>query len=347
MNATRKAENVEISHYISDFLNRYLTNFKTQSACTQRNYKVSISLYLDFLQERFDLNFSQLEYSCFDKYHIEKWREWMFERGNTVNTINRRISCLNGFLKYLGLKDVALGKLYTEAMSIEHPRNTKNSRSAALNEEEIKVFMSTQDISTPTGRRDHALFMTIYGTAARISEVLGLKVSDVRLKRKPYSVTLNGKGSKVRTVYISSSLASLLRRYLNEFHGFEPNSNSFLFFSTSCGGSGERMLSQTAVDKRIKLSAAKAKEKLPGFPEKLHAHELRHSRATNWLKEGLNLLQIQRLLGHESLDTTAKYLNFDDSFINENNEKLLSKNERKIQKKWRNADGSLRKDCGL
>ena len=144
-----------------------------------------------------------------------------------------------------------------------------------------------------------------YGTATRIDEVLSLKIRQINLKaNKPY-ITVIGKGSKIRSAYLMSGLVTTLKKYIGTFHGEEPNPDDYLFYSSWHGEKAK--LSQKAVRKRLKVYAAKAHEICLDVPLDLHSHMWRHAKATHWLEDGINIVEISKLLGHESLETTMKY----------------------------------------
>lgn len=144
-----------------------------------------------------------------------------------------------------------------------------------------------------------------YGTATRIDEVLSLKIRQINLKAdKPY-ITVIGKGSKIRSAYLMSGLVTTLKKNIGTFHGEEPNPDDYLFYSSWHGEKAK--LSQKAVRKRLKVYAAKAHEICLDVPLDLHSHMWRHAKATHWLEDGINIVEISKLLGHESLETTMKY----------------------------------------
>ncbi len=84
--------------------------------------------------------------------------------------------------------------------------------------------------------------------------------------------------------------AAHMQKYLNEFHGERLDGEAYLFYSGNTGIYGK--MSQTAVDKFLKKYAAKCRRKCPDIPIKLHAHQFRHAKASHWLEDGMNIVQI-------------------------------------------------------
>jgi site-specific recombinase XerD len=124
-----------------------------------------------------------------------------------------------------------------------------------------------------------------------------------------------------------------------------PDNNAYVFFSRNTGIYGK--MSQTAVNKRLRYHAAIAHLSCKDVPLDIHAHQLRHARASHWLEEGVNLLQISFLLGHESLETTQIYLDITTEQDIEALATLEDENDKKITKKWNSGKGTLASFCGM
>ena len=95
----------------------------------------------------------------------------------------------------------------------------------------------------------------------------------------------------------------------------------------------------------LKKYAAQAKVHCPDVPLTLHAHQLRHARATHWLDEGMNIVQISHLLGHAQVETTMVYLDISIEQTTSALETLLKKEDAAVKPKWKNPDGSLASFC--
>jgi site-specific recombinase XerD len=201
------------------------------------------------------------------------------------------------------------------------------------------------DVSGKTGRRDLAFMILLYSTAARMDELLDMKVGQINLNgNKPYA-NIIGKGNKVRTLYLLPKTVAHLEQYLREFHGKSPDLDAYLFYSRNTGLHGK--MSQPAIDKFLKKYAAKCHEECPDIPLNLHAHMFRHGKASHWLEDGMNIVQISFLLGHENLQTTMIYL----EVTTENVAEALATHEEEKYKavtpKWKSPAGSLVDFCGV
>ena len=133
-----------------------------------------------------------------------------------------------------------------------------------------------------------------------------LKLDDLHIGEhdgKNY-ITVWGKGTKLRNIYLLPEVVKIIRQYVHMFHGDTPNKDEYLFYSNYNGN--RHKLSPEAINKRLKIYARLAHATCSEMPENIHCHNLRSARATHWLEEDLNVLMIQKLLGHENISTTTK-----------------------------------------
>ena len=172
-----------------------------------------------------------------------------------------------------------------------------------------------------------------YSLVPGMDEILSLKTEQLNLDAEKANVTIIGKGSKIRTLYLLPKAVSHLKKYLKEFHGDTPNPKAYVFYSRNTGLHGK--MSQAAVNKQLKKHARIAHEICDAVPQDLHAHQLRHAKASHWLEDGMNIVQISFLLGHEQLQTTMVYL--DITIEQEVNAlaTLEDENDKKVSKKWK------------
>ena len=338
-------ESVNIARHISTFLNVYVPSQKTKSDHTLRAYEYALSLYLGFLETQKKIMPENLRGECFCMDYIEEWLLWIMEqRGCGPATCNNRLASLRVFLKYLGKKDASYLHLSQAASQIPRKKQ-RRKKVTGMSKKAVQALLSVPDITTKTGRRDLALMITIYSTAARLDEVLSLKAKHMHLDAaKPY-ITVIGKGDKIRTLYLLPKVTAHLEKYIMEHHGSSPDPDSFVFYSRNHGVLGK--MSQTAVSKRLAIHAAAAYQICDDVPPGLHAHQLRHAKASHWLEDGMNIVQISFLLGHEQLNTTMIYLDITTEEEAKALATLEDENEKTVLKKWKNNNSSLADFCGV
>lgn len=168
----------------------------------------------------------------------------------------------------------------------------------SLTEEEVEALLNAPDITTPLGLRDRAMLETLYATGLRVSELVGLTVTQISLTQGVVKVI--GKGRKERLVPLGELAVEWLERFMNEARPLlltagRPSASLF----TSRLGEG---MSRQAFWQLIKRYALQA-----GISKPLSPHTMRHAFATHLLNHGADLRVVQLLLGHSSLSTTQIY----------------------------------------
>lgn len=268
----------------------YLQAIKNASAHTLRNYGVDLADFQRFIQTD--------KLSCIDKRMIRGYLAHLNQKNATKRTILRRLSALRSFFKYL-LKE---GVITTNPLEeIEAPKLEKTIP-APLTREEIDRLFQQPDIKTYLGYRDRCIIELFYSSGLRISELVGLGRTD--FDSTNLTLRVKGKGKKERVIPITKNAATWINTYLNhperildsELHQAEKN-HVAIFLNKW----GER-LSVRSVDRNFKLYLKRS-----GLAAKATPHTIRHTIATHWLENGMDLKTIQILLGHSSLATTTIY----------------------------------------
>lgn len=344
MKKTEK-EAVEIAGHIHIFLHEYAPAHLTSSRHTLKSYKTALFLFFTFLENEKGIRSTSLKAGCFSRANIEQWVEWLMNVRNCASdTANNRLASLRVFLKYLGSRDPSYLYFYQESLGIPRKKGMCK-KVCGLSREAVQALLKAPDISTKTGRRDVAFMVLLYSTAARIDEILDMKVGQLHLAcKKPYANVV-GKGNKIRTLYLLPKTVAHVERYLYEFHGESPEQKAYLFYSRNTGVYGK--MSQPAVDKFLKKYARQCRGCCPDIPANLHAHMFRHAKASHWLEDGMNIVQVSFLLGHENLQTTMVYLDISTENMSEALATLEEEKDKSAIPKWKNADGSLVDFCGL
>jgi site-specific recombinase XerD len=337
-------ESITIAKHINKFLNEYAPSRATQSEHTLKSYGEALSLYIGFLETEKGVNSNTLRKECFCAENVESWLVWLMkERSCSPRTCNTRLASLRAFSNYLGEKDISFLHIAQSLSQIKRCK-TAARKVVGMSKQAILALVSAPDSTTKTGRRDIALMVTMYSTAARIDEVLSLQVKQLHLDNvKPY-VTVIGKGGRIRTLYLLPKAVSHLKAYLQDAHGETPNPESYVFYSRIKGTSGK--MSQKAVNKQLRKHAIAAKVNCKDVPIDVHAHQFRHAKASHWLEDGMNIVQISFLLGHAQLETTMVYLDITTEQEAQALATLGDENEKSLPKKWKEGQ-SLASLCGV
>ena len=338
-------EAIEISKVISVFLRDYAPVQLSSSRHTLRSYETAISLYIGFLESARGITSSNFSKECFEKKIVEEWLAWLSKnRRCSPETCNNRMASLRTFLKYLGDCNVGYIYLASEAASIKN-RKTQKKKIHGLTRESVQVLLNEPDAKTITGLRDLVFMILLYATAARIDEMLSIKLGDLHLTEdRPY-VVIHGKRNKVRSLYLLPKAVAHLKQYLKIYHDDTTDLEAYAFFSRINGKHGK--MTQPAISKMLKKYAATAHEKCTDVPLDLHAHQFRHAKASHWLEDGLNIVQISYLLGHAQLQTTMIYLDITLEQKNAALATLEDENDKKVKAKWKMPGNTLSAFCGV
>jgi len=273
------------------------------SGCTIEGYRDTFRLFLSFMHELLKKRPAELSLNDLDAdtvlaflNHLEK------QRGNSPRTRNTRLAAIRSFVHFVSFKNPAQLAKCEQILAIPVKRFEK-PLVGFVEREQMDAILNAPDLDTWSGRRDHALFMTMYNTGARVSELIGMSVSDLTVSPKA-SVTILGKGRKLRTVPLWPATAKTLKQWLTDA---TPAPNSPLFPNRS----GQRM-SRTGVSKRLALAASLAATAFPALAQRrITPHVIRHSTAMHLLQSGVDITVIALWLGHESPATTHGYIEAD------------------------------------
>ena len=151
--------------------------------------------------------------------------------------------------------------------------------------------------------RDKAILATLYGTGLRVTELISLKISEIKLSESQFSVIW--KWSKLRSVFLTNDAKEKIKKYIFS----RADDSEFLFISLS-GNSYWAPLSRNSIESLVKKYA-----ELVWIKEKVTPHTLRHSFATSLLRRGADIRSVQALLGHSSIQTTQIYTHVDDKYL--------------------------------
>lgn len=338
-------EALRIAKHIHDWICVYTISIQSCSPHTVRRHMVTLSLFADFLEKEKGIDSLSLTGECFSRNYIEEWILWMKnKRDCSGETCNVRLTSIRAFLKYLAGKDISYLSLYQNAMLVPRQRVVRK-KVTGMSKEAMKALMSIPDVSTKTGQRDLVLLVVLYCTAGRIDEILSIKINQLHLgANKPY-ITVIGKRRKIRTLYILPKAVAHLKKYLKDFHSAEPNPDAYVFYSRNKGVMGK--MTPDGVNQQLKKYAALAHRICSDVPINLHAHQIRHAKASHWLEDGMNIVQISFLLGHANLETTMAYLDITTEQESKALATLEDEDKQHIPKKWKTDSDSLASFLGL
>ncbi len=233
---------------------------------------------------------------------LQQFTKWITELGMMASSQSRIISGLRAFYKYCLLEQIS----NTDPTTLLDAPKLKRSLPDTLSFDEIENMIQQIDLSKPEGGRNKAILETMYSCGLRVSEVVGLKISQLYLDVGFIRVT--GKGDKERLIPVGSSAIKYINLYKNEIrvHIDVKKGNEDILFLNKRGSK----LSRVMIFYIIKDLAVKA-----GIKKIVSPHTFRHSFATHLVEGGADLRAVQEMLGHASITTTEIYTHLDREFL--------------------------------
>ncbi len=235
-----------------------------------------------------------------EDFHVEKTdyhliRQWvvsLMNNGTLARSVNRKISTLKTFYRFL-MREGVIDKNPTDHVSV---LKMAKKLPEFVQEKEMNQLLDGQFFSGDfEGVRDKAVVSLFYGTGIRLSELVGIRLTDLNLAEK--MVKVNGKRNKQRLVPFPMEISSLLSDYIKLRNELYPDSGNILFLTES----GE------PVYNKLVYRIVKRQLSLVTTSDKKSPHILRHSYATHLLNRGADLNAIKELLGHANLAATQVY----------------------------------------
>lgn len=301
--------------FLKDYIRQYLEYCEVErgrSARTVRNYDFYLHRFLEYAGRDIAPSDVTLE-------RIRQYRLWLNRLADVhgeplkKNTQNYHLIALRSFLKYLAKRDIAslssekieLAKMPDRDVTFLEEGEIERLLTAPLTDGRGHVMESQWSI---TQLRDKAILEMLFSTGVRVSELVKLKQDDVNLKREEF--TVKGKGGKSRVVFLSHQSRFWLKRYLDARKDMSP----YLFVphdraqrATKRSGKDDAPLTDRSVQRTVERYA-----RMAGITKSVTPHTLRHSYATDLLRNGADIRSVQQMLGHSSITTTQIYTHITD-----------------------------------
>ncbi len=277
----------------------YLRIERGLSANSIKNYSLDLKKLMKWLSET-EINESPISIS------EETIQQFIYAIAKEMQpqSQSRVISGLRGFFNYLVFEE------YRKTNPLELVESPKIARKLpdTLSTEEIDFLIEAIDLGHPQGERNRAILETLYACGLRVSELTGLKISDLFFDEG--FIKVSGKGDKERFVPIGGNTVKYINIYKNEVRihiPIQPKAKDTLFLNRR-----GNPLTRAMIFTIVKQLAEKA-----GIQKKVSPHTFRHSFATHLLENGADLRSIQQMLGHESITTTEIYTHIDTTHLTE------------------------------
>lgn len=306
-----------MSQNINELKQQFLEHLeieKGRSLKTVENYDRYIKRFIEFAQVTDPKDITEEV--------LRKYRLWLNRQSNEKKTIgiqetlskktqNYYLIALRMFLKYLLRRKV-------DSLSPDQIDLAKVSQRDLdlINEDELKRLINTPKGNDIKELRDRALMELLFSTGLRVSELCSLNRDSVDMKREEFSI--RGKGGKVRVVFVSDGAKEILKEYLNK----RQDTEDAMFVQIGGKKSEDMRLTPRSVERIIAFYARKA-----GISKKVTPHVIRHSFATDLLRNGADIRSVQVMLGHSNISTTQIYTHITDRELKNIHKKFHSGNK--------------------
>jgi integrase/recombinase XerD len=288
---------------LESFFTQRLMNQKQVSPHTIGSYRDTFRMLLGFAQKHLNKQPSCLALEDVDAPLITAFLDYLEKsRGNLSRTRNLRLTAIRSFFNYAAYQEPTHSAQIQRILAIPCKRRD-HTLVRFLTRPEIDALLSVPDQAKWGGRRDHAFLLVAVQTGLRLSEMTGLRRSDVHLNTGAHVHCL-GKGRKERCTPLTKHVVKVLKAWLQE----PPKNGSDFLFPNARGV----RLSADGVQYLLAKHLMVARQNCPSLRQKrVTPHVLRHSAAMELRQAGVDPSTIALWLGHESVETTQIYLEAD------------------------------------
>lgn len=273
---------------LNNFVN-YIIKQKKYSLNTAKNYEIDILEFESYINKK-ETNYLDVDYEFIKGYLMQ-----LYNRKLSRNSVARKLSSLRSFYKYLFNNELIKTNPFKY---VKTPKKEKRLPKY-LGIEDLEIIFNTPDINTPLGQRDKTILEVLYATGIRVGELVNIKINDIDFYRK--EIKILGKGNKGRIDPFGDYCLEAMNNFIEDGRKkiLEKHHTDCEYLIINEKGN---KITTRGVEKIIDNIIKKASLKKHVSP-----HMLRHSFATHLLNEGCDILTVQELLGHESLESTQVY----------------------------------------
>lgn len=290
-----------LSSHITLFFTSYLPNTVGYSENTIKSYRDTFVLLFTYSEIKQLIHRGRITIELFKTDNVLSFLEWLeSERGASVSTRNQRLAALKSFGRYMSSNCVEYLDVFQSLMDIRSKKGISKTVDY-LSVDAVSQILQEPDPNSSSGIRDLAVLSLLYESGCRVQELIDLKYGDVSIA-VPATITVTGKGKKVRIIPISRNVVSILTQYTAIYGISDPTRQLFT-------NRQAKPLTRSGIAYILKKYSDSARNRNPDIfgNAAIHPHVLRHSKAMHLLESGVNLVYIRDFLGHSSVTTTEIY----------------------------------------
>lgn len=289
-----------LSTLITSFFTNYLPNDVGYSDNTIQSYRDTFVLLFSFAEQKHLCPRGKITIGLFSKENIQLFLEWLeHDRNVSISTRNQRLAALKSFSKYVSSNSPEYLGVFQQILDIKVKKGISKTVDY-LTSDAITILLKQPCPNSKSGLRDLALLSLLYESGCRVQEIIDIKYGNISFNN-PATITVTGKGNKVRIIPISSKVSSIIKKYTLQNCITNPQKNLFT-------NNRNEPLTRSGISYILNKYTDMSKIDHPDlFCGKIHPHILRHSKAMHLLENGINLIYIRDFLGHSSVTTTEIY----------------------------------------
>lgn len=283
------------------FLER-LINQQKASNCTVQSYRDTFRLFLKYLNDEHSIKADTVKMETINADIIINFMDYLeTQRSNKCKTVNNRLAAIKSFMDYVSYEAPEYLGIISKVKAIPF-RRIEKKEVCYLTKEEIDGLLNVCNNSTLKGRRDYLIILLLYNTGIRVTEMISIRKKDViESSNGQHHLRVMGKGRKERIIPLWKNTSKLLSQYIKEH---KISGEDYLL-----AGRNIEHLTRSGVRYRIDCIAKEARKGLPSLQNKsITPHVFRHSTAMGLLQSGVDISTIAIWLGHETIETTHKYM---------------------------------------
>lgn len=294
-----------LAKYIKRFFSHYLPISKGLADNTILAYRDAVKLLICYAADKLNKSAEDLCIEQINESLVLDYLDYLEEkRGCTPRTRNTRLAAIRALFGFIAREEPSL-LLHCQTIRTIPIKRTQHKTVGYLEENEMQALLNSINIDSRNGARDNALLLLLYNTGARVSEIVNLKLSDIRLEGTP-QVNLLGKGNKYRDCPLWPETVEALKDYLMRRNAKDP-STQHIFLNANGAP-----ITRFGVRYIINKYTATAQQKCPSITGKtVNPHTIRHTTAMHLLRSGNDINMVSYWLGHVSTNTTHVYVEID------------------------------------
>lgn len=295
-------KNNDFQRLLQSFFLEWMMNQKKLSPSTIHAYRDTFRILLIYLRDEMGIKADTININTINAETIVGFLNYLVNvRKNKLRTVNNRLAAIKSFMEYVSYESPEYLEVIRKVKSIPF-RKVEKKEVSYLTKEEMDSLLNICDSESSQGKRDYLMLLLLYNSGMRVSELISTRGKDIFFSAngKCY-LRIMGKGRKERTVPLWESTSKCLTNYMyeNEIHD-----NDYLL-----SGRNVSHLTRSGVRYRIDRIVSKAYNTCPSLKTKsVSPHVFRHSTAMSLLQAGVDTSTIAIWLGHESIETTHKYM---------------------------------------